>query len=322
MRQFLLGANVAYASGSDLSEVANGAVGFFYNDDGELAVATSGDDIKKECMLVLGRDAKKGGPVVIPIFKNNFSYVKGEYEASTTFEAKITIPAPTHVGDYSVIVVLKGTKFNERNKWTAMIHVHDTDMTSDELAKKIAEQINNMTVGSGVVATVSGSDITITAKNAGVDYEIVPADTLWGTEVTVSSQGIPAYGDVNYVQDLADKAAADAGFEYTFRDAYYYLYPNYPINPLKQDDTEDTGFTIFTLRFAEPRDVKTRDEVVNQIVQVAFPTGAAAISTFETVCAGLAGEKSSSGTSTASVSDTTNDSSDNNSTNINTDTEC
>ena len=33
---------------------------------------------------------------------------------------------------------------------------------------------------------------------------------------------------------------------------------------------------------------KTRDEVVNQIVQVAFPTGAPAIATFETVCNGLA----------------------------------
>lgn len=54
-------------------------------------------------------------------------------------------------------------------------------------------------------------------------------------------------------------------------------------------DAVDKGFTIFTLSFAEPRDVKTRDEVINQIVQVAFPTGAEQITTFETVCKALAG---------------------------------
>ena len=59
---------------------------------------------------------------------------------------------------------------------------------------------------------------------------------------------------------------------------------------MKQADAEDKGFTIFTLRFAVPREVKTRDEVVHQIVQVAFPTGAAAITTFEAVCKALAGE--------------------------------
>ena len=32
-----------------------------------------------------------------------------------------------------------------------------------------------------------------------------------------------------------------------------------------RDSAKDTGFTIFTLRFAEPRDVKTRDEVVSKI---------------------------------------------------------
>ena len=83
-------------------------------------------------------------------------------------------------------------------------------------------------------------------------------------------------------------AAADAGFNDTYQSDVSLLYPNFPLNPLKQADAADTGFTIFTLRFAEPRDVKTRDEVVNQIVQVAFPTGSAAITTFETVCEALA----------------------------------
>ena len=289
MRQFILGANVAYATGTDLSKVADGAIGFFYNKDGVPTASADGSGITNEAMIVLGRSADKGGPIVLPFFKNNFSYVKGVYQAATKFSAKVTIPTPTKIGDYSIIVVRKGVKFNERNKWTAMIHVRDVNMTANDLAAKIAEQINNMTIGSGVTATTDTAKITITAVNGGVDYEILGADELFGLDVTVSVKGIPAYGSAKYVQDLAEKAAADAGFEYTYRDAYYYLYPDYPLNPLKQNDAADTGFTIFTLRFAEPRDVKTRDEVVNQIIQVAFPTGAAAITTFETVCKALAG---------------------------------
>lgn len=288
MRQFLLGGNVAYASGIDLSKVADGAIGVFYNKDGVPTASTTGKEFTDEAMLVLGRPSDKGGPVVLPIFKNNFSYVKGEYKASTTFSAEVTIPSPTKIGDYSIIVALKGVKFNERNKWTAMVHVKDVTISATDLATKLAIQINNNSEGSGVTAVAAAAKITITANKAGVDYEILGADELFGISVTVSANGIPAYGDAKYIQDLAEKAAADAGFEYTYRDAYYYLYPNYPLNPLAQPDADDNGYTIFTLRFAEPRDVKTRDEVVNQIIQVAFPTGATGIATFETVLKALA----------------------------------
>lgn len=289
MRQFILAGAGEYATGADLNAVAAGAVGVFYNKDGVLTTSTKGTEFAKEAMLVLGRSVDNGGPIVLPIFKNNFSYVKGEYSAATKFVAETTITAPTQVGDYSLIVALKGVKFNERNKWTAMVHIKDTNTTAADLAKKLAEAINN-NVGSGVTAKAETTKITITADTAGVDYAVIGADLLFGQTVTVTAKGIPAYGDSKYVSDLADKAAADAGFEYTYRDAYYYLYPNYPLNPLKANDTADTGFTIFTLRFAEPRDVKTRDEVVNQIIQVAFPTGATGIAAFETVCKGLAGK--------------------------------
>lgn len=297
MRQFLLGGKVAYASGTDLSKVANGAIGVFYNKDGTIAVSSTGREFKGEGMLVLGRSSDKGGPITLPIHTNNFSYVKGEYTASTTFSAKITISAPTKVGVYSVIVAKKGIKFNERNKWTAMVYVKDITMTAANLATKIVESINNNTVGSGVTATASGAVITITAVNAGEDYEILGTDELFGATVTSVSSGIPAYGDAKYIQDLAEKAAADAGFEYTYRDAYCYLYPEYPLNPLAQPDSSDNGYTIFTLKFAEPRNVKTHDTAINQIIQVAFPTGTAAITTFETVCKGLAGVETVSGAS-------------------------
>ena len=288
MRQFLLAGNVAYATATnDLTKVAEGAIGVFYNVDGVLTVDNTGKNVKNEAMLVLGRKAENGGPVVLPIFKNNFSFVKGVYKAASTFVAEVTIPEPTNVGDYSLIIVLKGTKFNERNKWTAMVHVKDVNIDGAALAAKLVEQINNNS-GHGIIATVEDAKITLTASNAGVDYNVLGADELFGVEVTVTANGAPAYGDAAYVQDLAEKAAADAGFEYTYRDANYYIYPKFGISPLAQPNAADAGYTIFTLRFAEPRDVKTRDEVVNQIVQVAFPTGAESIATFETVCNGLA----------------------------------
>lgn len=293
MRQFILGANVAYATGTDLSKVPDGAVGFFYNKNGVPTVTATGKEITSEAMIVLGRSADKGGPIVLPFFKNNFSYVKGSYIAATKFSAKFNIDNPTKTGDYSIIIVRKGAKFNERNKWTVMVNVSDVTI-GGRLFNNIIKQINNMTVASGVVAKqTSINEITITSVEAGVDYEIIGADGLSGLIVNVTTQGIPAYGDAKYIQNLAEKAAADAGFEYTYSEDCHYLYPNYPLNPLKQSDAADTGFTIFTLRFAEPRDVKTRDEVVNQIIQVAFPTSASAITTFETVCKALAGEVAS-----------------------------
>lgn len=290
MRQFLLAGNVAYPSAADLNSVPAGACGFYYNNNGQLAADSDGSHITREGMLVLGRAAADGGPVVIPIFKNNFSYVKGVYQAGKTFKATVTIPAPTKLGEYSLIVVKKGQQFNYRNKWTATVLVNDITMSANDLATKLAEQINNNTIGSGVTANAAAAVITIDAEKQGDDYEVIGADLLIGTNATVTTAGAPAYGDAAYVADLANKAAADAGFEYTYYTWTKNLYPNYPLNPLKAANAADTGFTIFTLRFAEPRDVKTRDEVVNQIVQVAFPTGATGITAFETACKALAGE--------------------------------
>ena len=188
------------------------------------------------------------------------------------------------------MIVKKGLKFNERNRWTATIHT-GLNPTSNDVAKKLANQINNNTIGHGIKASVSNAKITLTAESKGIDYEILGADELVGISVTVTDTGFPAYGDAAYITDLANKAAADAGIEYTYRDTYTELYPTYPLNPLKQPDSADAGYTIFTLRFAVPREMKTRDEVVHQIVQIAFPTGADAITTVETILKAIATEE-------------------------------
>lgn len=290
MRQFLLGKNVAYPTTALSNDsVVDGAIGFYFRkSDNTISPTATGTEITKDCMLIVNRPVNKGGHVVIPIHKNKFSYVKGVYQAGKVFKQVFTIPAPT-IGEYSIIVALKGVGFNQRNKWTASVYIKDVNKTANELAEALAKAINNNTVGSKVVATASKATLTIDGQVVGMDYEVIPADLLTGLVATSTQKGEAAYGDAQYIIDLANKAAADAGFEYTYQEAGELMRPHYPLNPLEVSDAADEGFTIFTLSFAEPRDVKTRDEVINQIVQVAFPTSAEQITTFETVCKALAG---------------------------------
>ena len=291
MRQFLLCKNVAYPTTAlSNNDVVDGAIGFYFRkSDKTIFPTATGAEITKDCMLIVNRPVNKGGHVVIPIHKNKFSYVKGVYQAGKVFEQVFTIPAPTMIGEYSIIVALKGVGFNQRNKWTASVYIKDVNKTANELAEALAKAINNNTVGSKVVATVSDATLTIDGQVVGMDYEVIPADLLTGLVATSTQKGKAAYGDAQYVIDLANKAAADAGFEYTYQEAGELMRPHYPLNPLEVSEAADKGFTIFTLSFAEPRDVKTRDEVVNQIVQVVFPTDATQITIFETVCKALAG---------------------------------
>lgn len=225
--------------------------------------------------LVLVRSAANGGNVVLPLYPNHYDVVKGKYQAATTFVATLTVPTPdSEYYDYTIIAVKKGKKFNERNKWTASVRVKSTD-TAAALAQKLADYFNANKDGLGLNVTISGDDsnvLTFTAIKAGEDYEIVPADDLIGVQITYTARGKEAFGDAKYVKDLADKAAADVGYEYTYQDDLDVLYPDYHFNPLAQSDSADSGFNIYTLRFAEPRMVKTRDEVVHQIVQIVCPT--------------------------------------------------
>lgn len=285
MRQFLLAGKVAYGTNLPL---AAGAVAFTYLADGKEMIDADGIKITDKFYINLGREAN--GPVVIPAYKKHFTFVKGIYKAATTFSANLTIGDVNAYSDYSIMIVKKGLKFNERNRWTATIHT-GLNPTASDVAKKLANQINNNTVGHGIEASVDNAKIVLTAKSKGIDYEILGADELVNIAVAVTNHGLPAYGDAAYITDLANKAAADAGIEYTYRDTYTELYPAYPINPLKQPDSADAGYTIFTLRFAVPREMKTRDEVVHQIVQIAFPTGATAITTVENILKAIATEE-------------------------------
>lgn len=275
MRQFILGAaDVAYATGATPELAASGAVGFYYLKDGKLIVSDTGAEMKGEGAIVLGRTSAEGGPVILPFYNNHFSFVKSSYKAAKTFVAKFTIPDVTVMEDHSVIFIKKGIQFNERANWTATVHAYKTSETVNMIAKKIADYVNNNPL-LGLTAVADAAKVTVTATKPGVDYELVPADALFGMEIAYNTRGEAALNDAEGIKKLADMAAADAGFEYTYRDSYMYLYPNYPLDPLAQPKKADYGFTVFTLRFAVPRATKTRDEVVHQIVQIAIPNKSA-----------------------------------------------
>lgn len=284
MRTFLLGSKSDL--GNDLTALTVGQLAFSALVNGQHTVDSDGTKIKDKGYIFLGKEDAKGGDVIVPIYKNKFSFTKMVYQAAGAYTGNFTIPAPTVGDDLTVVVVKKGVQFNERNKWTATMRVKDGQDAS-ACAKELAEQLNN-NPASGVKAVAEAAKITITAVNKGEDYKIALGDDLFGVAV-VETPAVTPLADANYIKDLAMKAAADAGIEYTYQDPANLIYPGYPLNPLAQPDSADAGYTVFTLKFAEPREMKTVDQSINQIVQIALPTGAAAIAKVETILNAIAG---------------------------------
>lgn len=283
MRTFLLGSKSDL--GDDLTALTVGQLAFSALVNGQHTVDSDGTKIKDKGYIFLGKEDAKGGDVIVPIYKNNFSFTKMVYQAAGAYTGNFTIPAPTVGDDLTVVVVKKGVQFNERNKWTATMRVKDGQDAS-ACAKELTEQLNN-NPASGVKAVAAAAKITITAVNKGEDYKIALGDDLFGVAVT-ETPAVTPLADANYIKDLAMKAAADAGIAYTYQDPANLIYPGYPLNPLAQPDSVDAGYTVFTLKFAEPREMKTVDQSINQIVQIALPTGAAAIAKVETILKAIA----------------------------------
>lgn len=284
MRQFLLGKSVAYPTA--LTSLAVGQIAFVALVSGVETLDSDGTKIKNKGYIYLGKSNAKGGKLVVPIYKNNFSYSKMVYVPSTQYTGNFTIADVVAGSDYTVVVVKKGVGFNERNKWTATVRAKAAD-TVDTIAAALASQIT-ANVGAGVTAAAASTGkVTVTAKEKGVDYELTLGDDLFGTAVT-QTHATAAVADAKYITDLAIKAAADAGIEYTYQDAGELIYPDFPLNPLAQNDSADAGFTVYTIRFAEPREMKTVDQSINQIVQIAVPTSTAAIATIDKILVALA----------------------------------
>lgn len=266
MKQFIFAKNIAVDE-TKLNELADGAIGFAAKGFDQI-----GGELKDEFNLVV----KEGDYLNSqPIHSNKFKWVKSEYQAATTYKAEISTPATqfNKAGNYGIIIVKNGVGFNERNTWS-IIHRSAEIEANDVICNSLVKQINKLGF---VTATYDSNKITITAKEAGVNYTVKITDNLINPNTSVTETNAKfARNDAKAIKDLYDKCVADRGVNYTYEDNAE-LYPNLPFNPLKGSDSADNGFTVYTLTFAEPRNTKTTDEVVNQVVHVVFKSNVVTI---------------------------------------------
>lgn len=277
MKQLLISQKKAYATSTvkstDLTTVPEGTVAMFDLATG--ALLTNAAKATGNFSIVVGRAAGKM-PLMFPeVNLKTLEVTKATYAAATTFTAKITVPTPTVGEHYTVIVTKKGTVFNERSNWSFTAMAKDT--TAANVAKQIAVQINANKYQLGVKAEYTGGAITITAVEAGKDYEVLGADALLGVAPTEVTNGKKAVCDKAYIQDLASRCAAGKGFNYAADDGKD-IYPGYP------EVVDESQYVLYTLRFAVPRvAAKQRDEVVYQLVHLAVPVGSASIATLDVI---------------------------------------
>ena len=270
MRNFLIAKGYVATPIANLTDSANlGKICLYDLSDG---VPDQTKVPVKAGLMVVGNTE---GNRVLPIYNNKLSYVVSSYKAPETFSQTVTVVSQG-IGDYTLIVAKKGVGFNERNKWTSTIHVFDENepvVSSNGkkgIAEKLADSINHNSVSSGVKATVSGAAITVTAIKDGVDYALVPADYLTASTLSAATAGSRGQNTAEHIKDLHAKAAADMGFNDT-QQFTELLYKGYEIDPLAGTPATDYGFDVVTVKFAEPRETRTVDQDVNQIIQVAFP---------------------------------------------------
>lgn len=277
MKQLLISQKKAYATSTakstDLTTVPEGTIAMFDLATGNLL--TNAAKATGDFSIVVGRATGKM-PLMFPeVNLKTLEVTKATYAAATTFTAKITVPTPTVGEHYTVIVTKKGTVFNERSNWSFTAMAKDT--TAANVAKQLTAQINANKYQLGVKAEYTGGAITITAVEAGKDYEVLGADALLGVAPTEVTNGKKAVCDKAYIQDLASRCAAGKGFNYAADDGKD-IYPGYP------EVVDESQYVLYTLRFAVPRvAAKQRDEVVYQIVHLAVPVGSASIATLDVI---------------------------------------
>lgn len=276
MKQLIITGNKAYATGvdyKDITKVGEGVLALFSLNDGSLISDASG--LKSSFAVVCGRGDNKM-PLHFPeVDVKTLTVEKAEYQAGKKFKATITVPTPEKGKEYTVVLAKCATVFNERNLWSYPALAKTT--IAADVATSIVKSINANSQTSGVTATNVGGAITVEAIEEGVDFNLYGADELMGIEPTNVVHGVTAMLDKAYIKDLASRCAAGKGFN-LLADEGKDIYPGYP------ERVEADTYTLYTLRFAVPRVAsKQRDEVVYQLLHIALPTGAEAISTLDTI---------------------------------------
>ena len=248
----------------DLTKVAAGTIGMWQNDNDSdwLAAAPTAD-----FSIAYGRPNSQA--IVIPIDFVSARVTISNPQAGTKFNATLTIPEPVAGKDYTLQLIKLGTEKHERYSWTVTDNgSHKT--TAAAMAKSLGDQFTNMIEAGneqldGLKVTVAEAKITIEAKKNYQGWNLIAADDLVGTDVTITAAVAPTL-DAAYVKNLASFCAQNRGFSNVYRDGAS-IYPGYPM------EVEDTTYKMYSIQFKYPRKYgRTRDEAPIQELAIVVPT--------------------------------------------------
>jgi hypothetical protein len=258
MKQLLLvksGATVLSAAAANTAQRAKGNIAIIDNGDYYSIYTYNGDNLPPT-----GQDV---------VWKKNLEITKTLYSAAVPFSAVFTVPTPADNTDYVVLFTKKGAVFNQRDVWTTSARKTATANTAALVAAQLAKNINKFSQTSGITATVSGAVITCTA-DTGLDYAVkffseAADNTTSNIAVTVTAAKL-GVADKAYVQALAQKCISDRGINYTEQMGKE-LYKDYA------NDVEDVQYTIWNLRYYNPKHDHRIDEPLYQMLHIAVPAG-------------------------------------------------
>lgn len=264
----------------NLSGLDKGAITFFELGGTALLSAAA----TKNFAIALGRGTNLQ-PFVIPeVDIDTLEIVKAKPKAGKPFKAVFTFPTPVEGKEYTVILIKKGTVPNERNMFTTSVVAKTTTASTEAagLVKAITNKVNDMFP---VKASNSGATVTIEGLTVGEQWEIKFADELSSVTPTTKQAAEPTIGDKAFILDLAQRCAADKGFNYLDQESRD-IYPGFPedVEDLVPNDNGTVGYALYSLHFATGRKSgKTTDERVWQYVHIAVPVTNASIETIDAI---------------------------------------
>ena len=248
----------------DLTNVAAGTIGMWQNDNDSawLSAAPTSD-----FSIAYGRPNSQA--IVIPIDFSSARVTVSTPQAGKMFKAEITIPEPVAGKDYTLQLIKLGTEKHERYSWAVTDNgSHKT--TAAAMAKSLGDQFTNMIEAGneqldGLKVTVDSAKITIEAKKNYQGWNLIAADDLVGTKVTITAAVAPTL-DAAYVKNLASFCSQNRGFSNVYRDGAS-IYPGYPM------EVEDKDYKMYSIQFKYPRKYgRTRDEAPIQELAIVVPT--------------------------------------------------
>lgn len=248
----------------DLTNVAAGSIGMWQNDNDSAWLSTAP---ASDFSIAYGRPNSQA--IVIPIDFASARVTISTPQAGKMFKAEITIPEPVAGKDYTLQLIKLGTEKHERYAWTVTDN-GSYKTTAAAMAKSLGDQFTNMIESGneqldGLKVTVSEDKVTIEAKKNYQGWNLIAADDLVGTKVTITAAVAPTL-DAAYVKNLASFCSQNRGFSNVYSDGAS-IYPGYPM------EVEDKNYKMYSIQFKYPRKYgRTRDEAPIQELAIVVPT--------------------------------------------------